>query len=269
MPLFMRRPGSALDTLEHDLAAQLVAHYQAACPTPASVPPFAIPGDDTRSVGRKRYQLVAGIASAGVAVVGLSAAGYAAVGGGSFTDRLFTTFNDSGLGEGQPLGLRQTFGGITVTVDRVIYDGQSVEVEGPLRKDEPPGAAPRTTVPVLVQYTVSGLEGGPARYIIQGTLFTVDGRALPALTSVGLRGSSEILGREIPAGSAQELAAFDSSNLSSGEDGLALRLVVTVGSVTESPGDPPANDGRSAEASAAVPSPTVGPFVFEFTARQD
>jgi len=179
-----------------------------------------VPARPTGSPSRS-WRLTGGILAAAAAVL-LAAAGYAAVSSTGLIDRLWANFGDTPSEEGSHrVGLSQTIDGITVTVDHVVFDGR------PTREQRGPGSVVES-VPVFVQFTVSGLPGGDRRpYSLRESLSS-HGVELRPVGGVGLRGHSDILGRELPPGTEQALVAYDTTGVALESGSLSLRLEVTV-----------------------------------------
>ena len=148
----------AMASLTHDLEAAFTTIYNPPGPPPAYNWADAgltdggvrstTPGPRARS-----WRLTGSIAAAAAALL-LTAVGYAAVTGSGLADRMFGNFGDTPRHEGShSIGLSQTIGGITVTVDHVVFDGTMIEERGA-------DGSLLEYIPLMVQFTVSGLPGG-------------------------------------------------------------------------------------------------------------
>ncbi|HIE38809.1 MAG TPA: DUF4179 domain-containing protein [Anaerolineae bacterium] len=176
-------------------------------------------------------------------------------------DRLFQ--QETGLqhveqaGLVRELDLSQTVEGVTVTLERAYADANRV----------------------VVGFTVSGPDGqryDPYRVTLVGT----DGAALPLATGMGMTGSSDVLGADLPPGDGAHVLSFDAAAVEGEPAELDLRLVVELERVTLPPdatgpfltsARPPANTPDSAVVVDLEPLPTpdegaiVGPFIFDFS----
>jgi len=209
---------------------------------------------------RARPGRLAGGLVAGLAAVVLTAAGYAAVTNTGLADRMFANFGSTGGQSGvYPIGVSQTIDGVTVTVDHAAFDGQPIEE---LNRPDGPTV---TYIPVMVQFTVSGLPTD-ARYSINETVAS-GGPLLRRAGAVGLGGGtySELLERELPSGTQQLLVAYDTTGLNLESGSFPLHLEVTV----TPRGNQGYQGGDSSSPGLAV-TPVNGPngnpirFVFDF-----
>ncbi len=220
--------GVALASLTHDLQALFTTLYN---PPPGRPPAYDWAGVSTQRQNNvavkttgspSRPSWLTGSLVAGAAAVVLTAAGYAAVTGTGLSDRMFANFGDTPSREGiHRVGLSQTIDGITVTVDHVVLD------ETPIKELNVSGSVVEY-VPILVQFTVSGLPGGDRRAYSLGASLSSDGVELKSVGGVGLRGHSDILGRGLPPGAEQTLVAYDTTGVGFESGRLALRLEVRV-----------------------------------------
>ncbi len=254
-------PGGAATTarLENDLGLLFSTLANPLGRPPARKWGEAASGPAVAAVNRgARPGRLAGGLIAGLAAVVLTAAGYAAVTNSSLADRMFTNFGSTAEQAGvYPIGISETSDGVTVTVDHVVFDRQPVE------ELSRPNGPMVSYVPVMVQFTVTGLPTD-ARYSIDETV-TSGGQALRRAGAVGLGGGtySEILQRELPPGTQQLLAAYDTTGLYPESGPLLLHLEVTV----TPRGD---RSNRSDDSSNPLATPVSGPsgtpirFVFDF-----
>lgn len=209
---------------------------------------------------RARHGRLAGGVLAGIGAVVLAAAGYTAVTTTGLADRMFANF---GSAQGQPgvypLGTSQTLDGVTVTVDHAVFDGKPVE------EATGPNGPTVTYVPVMVQFTVSGLPGDVRDYSVTASAAS-GGQVLRYAGAVGLGGGSysEVLQRELPPGTQQQLVAWDTTGLSLDSGSLPLHLEVTV-----TPHAPQDYQGGASPSAAVAVTPASGPnaepirFVFD------
>lgn len=254
-------PGGAATTarLENDLGLLFSTLANPLGRPPARKWGEAASGPAVAAVGRRaRPGRLAGGLIAGLAAVVLTAAGYAAVTNSSLADRVFANFGSTAEQAGvYPIGISETSDGVTVTVDHVVFDREPVE------ELSRPNGPMVSYVPVMVQFTVTGLPTD-ARYSIDETV-TSGGQALRRAGAVGLGGGtySEILKRELPPGTQQLLAAYDTTGLSPESGPLLLHLEVTV----TPRGD---RSNQSGDSSNPLATPVSGPsgtpirFVFDF-----
>ncbi len=253
----------ALASLTRDLEAVFTTLYN-----PPGRPPVynwadtgaANPVVPTTTPGlRSRSWRLTGSLVAGVAALVLTAAGYAAVSGSGLVDRMFGNFGGTPSHEGShPIGLSQTNGGITVTVDHVVFDGTPIE-------ERSTDGSVREYVPLMVQFTVSGLSDDARAYSVGDESLSSGGLELRRVGGVGLRGRSDILDRELPPGTEQMLYAYDTTGLVLESGSLPLRLEVTVTRRRD--------QGRAAigQETPGLVTPAAGPlgppirFSFEFS----
>lgn len=232
----------AMASLTHDLEAAFTTIYNPPGPPPAYNWADAgltdggvrstTPGPRARS-----WRLTGSIAAAAAALL-LTAVGYAAVSSSGLADRMFGNFGDTPRHEGShSIGLSQTIGGITVTVDHVVFDGTMIEERGA-------DGSVLEYVPLMVQFTVSGLPGDARAYSV-GEALSSGELELRRVGGVGLRGQSDVLDRDLPPGTAQMLYAYDTTGLVLESGGLRLRLEVTV-------------TGRGDQGSEAIEQETPG-----------
>lgn len=174
------------------------------------------------AAGRRVRRLTGGLI-AGLTAVVLTAAGYAAVTTTDLADHMFANFGSTAGQPGvYPIGVSQTIDGVTVTVDRAVFDGQPVE------ELSRPNGPTVTYVPVMVQFTVSGLSGDARAYSVGDESLSSGRLELRRVGGVGLRGQSDVLDRELPHGTEQMLYAYDTTGIAFGSGSLHLRLEVTV-----------------------------------------
>ncbi len=243
---------AALASLGDDLEAMFAALYTAPARPPVhnwAAVAAASNGVLTAQPQSGLTRLTGSLAAGALALL-VCTAGYAAITGASLPDLMFGNFGDTPTGEGaHAIGLSQSSGGITVTVDHVVFDTEAAA-------DASVGAG-ETVVPLMVQVTVSG---EPRPYSITASL-RGGGVELRQVGGVGLRGQSEVLGRSLPPGTEQALFAFDATGLAPASGELALQLEVMVA--------PRGNPGDRATGEQVIPSdtPAVPPlrFVFDFT----
>lgn len=246
----------ALAALTNDLESVFAAlsnpvdHPPAFDWTATSSPVPGVPATGSRS---RALRLAGGVA-AGLGAVVLSAAGYAAVTGNNLADQMFANFGGTPDEQGTyPIDVRQTIDGITVTVDHAVFDGSLVE--------EPGGPGGRTVeyVPLMVQFTVSGLEDS-VRYSVSESMMS-RGLPLRRIGAVGLRGQSDILNRELPPGTEQMLIAYDTTGVVPESGSLALQFDVTI----TPRGKDGYGDGDPVNPGLVTPSASLGGAPIRFT----
>ncbi|MBE0608658.1 MAG: DUF4179 domain-containing protein [Dehalococcoidia bacterium] len=173
------------------------------------------------AAGRRARRLAGGLI-AGLAALVLTAAGYVAVTNVDLADRLFANFGSTAGQSGvYPIGVSQTIDGITVTVDHVVFDGTPIE-------ERSTAGSVLEHVPLMVQFTVSGLSGDARAHSVGDESLSSGGLELRRIGGVGLRGQSDVLDRELPPGTEQMLYAYDTTGIAFGSGSLHLRLAVTV-----------------------------------------
>jgi hypothetical protein len=253
----------ALASLTRDLEAVFTTLY-----TPPGRPPaynWAAAGIANRVVPttttglRSRSWRLTGSLVAGVAALVLTAAGYAAVSGSGLVDRMFGNFGDTPSHEGSHLiGLSETIGGITVTVDHVVFDGT-------LTEERSTDGSVVEYVPLMVQFTVSGLSGDAPAYSVGEESLSSGGLELRRIGGVGLRGHSDVLARELPPGTEQMLYAYDATGMVSESGSLPLRFEVTVTRRGDQGSQAIGHETPGLRTPAVEPIGTPTRFSFEFS----
>lgn len=244
----------ALASLTRDLEAAFTTLYNWAA---AGLADRSVP--TTTTGPRSRSWRLTGSLAAGAAALILTAAGYAAVTASGLIDRMFANFGDTpAQKDSHPIGVSQTIGGITMTVDHVVFDGTPIE-------ERSADGSVLEYVPVMVQFTVSGLSGDARAYAVGDESLSSGGLELRRVGGVGLRGHSDILDRELPPGTEQMLYAYDTTGIALGSGSLHLRLEVTVTRLGDQGSEAIGHETPGLVTPAAEP---VGPpirFSFEFS----